>query len=136
MRYPIAIEPGDARHAYGVVVPDLPGCFSGGDSLDEAIEGAREAILLHIEGLLESGKGLTEPRPVSEHQQNADYEGWIWALVDVDLTGLDSRAKRINITLPTRILNLVDKAARRGGESRSGFLAHAALEYMERRQER
>ncbi len=28
MRYPIAIEPGDATHAYGVVVPDLPGCFS------------------------------------------------------------------------------------------------------------
>jgi predicted RNA binding protein YcfA (HicA-like mRNA interferase family) len=28
MRYPIAIETGDSKHAYGVVVPDLPGCFS------------------------------------------------------------------------------------------------------------
>lgn len=42
--YPIAIEPGDDRHAFGVVVPDLPGCFSAGDTFDEAIENAREAI--------------------------------------------------------------------------------------------
>ena len=36
MRYPIVIERGDDTHAYGVVVPDLPGCFSAGDTLDEA----------------------------------------------------------------------------------------------------
>ncbi len=41
MKYPIAIEPGDDKHAYGVVVPDLPGCFSGGDTLDEAMDNAR-----------------------------------------------------------------------------------------------
>ena len=32
MRYPIAIEPGDDTHAFGVIVPDLPGCYSAGDS--------------------------------------------------------------------------------------------------------
>ena len=37
MRYPIAIERGTETAAYGVVVPDLPGCFSAGDTLDEAI---------------------------------------------------------------------------------------------------
>jgi hypothetical protein len=41
MRYPIAIETGDAEHAYGVVVPDLPGCFSAGDTLDEALANSR-----------------------------------------------------------------------------------------------
>jgi predicted RNase H-like HicB family nuclease len=55
MRYPIAIETGDSKHAYGVVVPDLPGCFSAGDTLDEALTNAREAILLHLEGLLDDG---------------------------------------------------------------------------------
>ena len=44
MRYPIAIETGDDSHAFGVVVPDLPGCFSAGDTLDEAIDNAKEAI--------------------------------------------------------------------------------------------
>ena len=34
MKFPIAIEPGDNSHAYGVVVPDLPGCFSAGDTIE------------------------------------------------------------------------------------------------------
>jgi predicted RNase H-like HicB family nuclease len=49
MRYPIAIEIGDEKSAYGVVVPDLPGCFSAGDTLDEAISNAEEAILAWME---------------------------------------------------------------------------------------
>jgi len=60
MRYPIAIESGDSKHAYGVVVPDLPGCFSAGDTLDEALTNAREAILLHLEGLLDDGQSFPE----------------------------------------------------------------------------
>jgi predicted RNase H-like HicB family nuclease len=43
MRYPVAIEPGDETTAYGVVVPDLPGCFSAGDTLDEALMAAGDA---------------------------------------------------------------------------------------------
>lgn len=57
MKYPIAIEPGDATHAWGVVVPDLPGCFSAADSgIDEAIENAKEAITAWIEAVMECGK--------------------------------------------------------------------------------
>lgn len=44
MKFIIAIEPGDADHSFGVVVPDLSGCFSAGDSLDEAMANAHEAI--------------------------------------------------------------------------------------------
>jgi predicted RNase H-like HicB family nuclease len=39
MKYPIAIEMGGPKKSWGVVVPDLPGCFSAADSgIDEAIE--------------------------------------------------------------------------------------------------
>ena len=68
MRYPIAIEPADDASAWGVVVPDLPGCFSAGDTLDEAIEQAREAIVLHLDGLLDDEEDIPPPRPVSKHQ--------------------------------------------------------------------
>jgi predicted RNase H-like HicB family nuclease len=44
MRYPIAIEPQTDENAYGVVVPDLPGCFSAGDTLEEAIAGAEACV--------------------------------------------------------------------------------------------
>src|ERR1700691_4500708 len=61
MRYPIAIETGDSKHAYGIVVPDLPGCFSAGDTLDEALTNAREGILLLLEGLLDAGQSFPTP---------------------------------------------------------------------------
>lgn len=44
MRYPIVIHK-DPDSDYGVTVPDLPGCFSGGDTMDEAIEMAHESTL-------------------------------------------------------------------------------------------
>ena len=79
MKYPIAIEPGDDRTAFGVVVPDLPGCFSAGDTLDEAIDNAREAIELWLETVIDAGGAVPEPRPISIHQTNPDYAGWVWA---------------------------------------------------------
>jgi hypothetical protein len=42
IHYPIAIESRTDQAAYGVVVPDLPGCFSAGDTLEEAIAGAEK----------------------------------------------------------------------------------------------
>jgi predicted RNase H-like HicB family nuclease len=46
MRYPIAIEPGTDATAWGVVVPDLPGCFSAGDTLEDAMIQARQTFRL------------------------------------------------------------------------------------------
>ena len=56
MKFPIAIEPGDETTAFGVVVPDLPGCFSAGDTLEAAYANAAEAIELWIETALDTGK--------------------------------------------------------------------------------
>lgn len=60
MRYSVAIEPGDDGHSFGVVVPDLPGCFSAGDTLDEAIDNVHEVIGLWLETVI--GDGGTGPR--------------------------------------------------------------------------
>lgn len=127
MRYPIAIEPGDATHAYGVVVPDLPGCFSAGDTLDEAIEMAREGIELWLETQIDAGGGIPEPKAIAEHQANPEFANWIWAVVDVDPAIISDKAERVNITLPARVLRRIDEAAKSRHESRSGFLARAAL---------
>ena len=130
MRYAIVIEPGDAKHAFGVVVPDLPGCFSAGDTLDDALTNAREAILLHLEGLLDDGKAFPAPSLIEQLQKKRSYRGWTWAVVEVDVSELGDKAARINITLPQRILRAVDVYARKQGETRSGFIARAALEAM------
>ena len=130
MRYPIAIEPGDAKHAYGVVVPDLPGCFSAGDSFDEAIVNAAEAIALWMEDAIEHGGLPPAPVALEKHRNKREFKGWVWAMVDVDLSKIADKAERINITLPSRLLSRVDARAKRTGESRSGFLARAALEAL------
>ncbi len=127
MRYPIAIEPGDDTHAWGVVSPDLPGCFSAGDTLDEAIANASEAITLWIETVLDDGGDIPKPGSVSVHRENPEFAGWIWALVEVDPALLEDQTERVNITLPRRVLARLDAKARAAGESRSGFIAHLAL---------
>ena len=127
MNYVIAIEPGDRRHAFGVAVPDLPGCFSAGDTLDEALSSAREAIELWLETVIDDGRPVPEPQALAVHQANPEYAGWVWAVVSVDLAALSDKAERVNITLPARVLRRIDQAARAAGETRSGYIARRAL---------
>ncbi len=129
MRFPVVIHK-DKGSAYGVTVPDLPGCFSAGDTADEALTNVIEAIECHIEGLLIDGEIIPQTHPVELHQGKKQFAGGIWALVDVDLSKLSGKAKRVNITLPERILVQIDAFASKTGDTRSGFLAHAALEYV------
>ena len=99
MRYPIAIEPGDARHAYGVVVPDLPGCFSAGDTLDEAIANAPEAIALWLEDRVARGELPPPARSIESYRKNAQFKGWVWAVVEVDLSRVADKAERLRTAL-------------------------------------
>lgn len=78
------------------------------------------------------GESIPAKQSLETHQANDDYKSGIWALVNVDLSKLLSKTKRINITVPARVLAIVDKAAAREGETRSGLLARAALSYVER----
>ena len=63
-RYAIVIE--DAGTNLAAYVPDLPGCVATGDSEEEVNRLIREAIELHLEGLVEDG--LPIPKPSSRVQ--------------------------------------------------------------------
>jgi predicted RNase H-like HicB family nuclease len=83
MKYPIAIEPGSDTQAWGVAVPDLPGCFSAADeSIGQAIENAQEAIALWIESTIDNGEPIPAPSTITALQANSAYQGWIWAVVE------------------------------------------------------
>lgn len=128
MRYPIMIEvPASEKEAYGVVFPDLPGCFSAGDTLDEAITNASEAAALWIEGALDDGDKIPQPSSFDAVRNNPEWAGWILALVTVDPMLFDTSAERVNITLPKRVLARLDRRAKEEGETRSGFIAHLAM---------
>jgi predicted RNase H-like HicB family nuclease len=129
MRFALALHTDDGV-AYGVTVPDLPGCYSAGDTLDAAIEAAREAIGAHCELLAEDGADIAPARPLAQHQASADLAGAVWAVVDVAVERYFGPAEKINITVPRRVLARIDAYAKGHGESRSGFLVRAAQQAM------
>jgi predicted RNase H-like HicB family nuclease len=128
MRYPIAIEIGTDTTAYGVVVPDLPGCFSAGDTIDEAVAAAEEAAAAWIDATLDAGGAVPAPSSIEALRERPEYAGWAFGVVSVDPAALDSAIERVNITLPRRVLLRLDAQARAAGESRSGYIAHLTLE--------
>jgi predicted RNase H-like HicB family nuclease len=131
MNYPILITK-DRRSDYGVIVPDLPGCITAGRTIDEALDMAREAIELHLEGLVEQGSMPPLPRSIETLRKLREFESGIWAIVHVDQQSLRVRVARIGITMPQRLLDAIDRHAHKSGETRSGLLARAAIRYIGR----
>ncbi|HVM97790.1 MAG TPA: type II toxin-antitoxin system HicB family antitoxin [Candidatus Acidoferrales bacterium] len=128
IRYPIAIEPGTDHTAWGVAVPDLPGCFSAGDTFDEALDNAHKAVEAWIDAVIEDGGAIPPPGPIEAHYSDPEFAGWTWGIVEIDPMRIDTSVERVNVTLPRRVLARLDAIARAHGESRSGTIARLALE--------
>ena len=112
---------------FGASFPDFPGCTTVSRNLDQLSTKAAEALVFHVEGLMENGD-LREVRSLSEvwadpafQEDRADAA--LVTVLDVDLPG---RVVRVNITVDEGTLELIDRAARAAAESRSGFLVKAA----------
>jgi hypothetical protein len=100
-----------------VVVPDLPGCFSAGDTLEEALANVEEAIAAWMEAELDAGRSIASPSPMSSLQGRREHKGWAWAVAHVDPAKFDDTIERINITLPWRVLSKIDAAGKSAGEA-------------------
>jgi hypothetical protein len=67
---------------------------------------------------------------MAQWMEDREYKGWSWGMVDVSVERFFGPAEKINITVPGRLLKQIDEFAKSRGQTRSGFLAHAALEVM------
>ncbi len=94
------------------------------------MENAEEAILTHVEGMLIDNEVIPPPSRIDILKKGLDASKLTWGMVSVDMGKLSKEVKRINITIPEHILSRIDSFAEREGESRSGFLASAAIEYI------
>lgn len=119
----------DKAGTYGVTIPDVPGCYSWDDTIDDAIRNARDAVYSHFEAVAAESGGMGELTSSTIEALVAQEEvaGAIWALVEIDISRLDSQPTRINISVPRFVLKKIDTYADWRHESRSGFIAHAAL---------
>lgn len=128
MLYPVAIHK-DHDSEYSATVPDIPGCFSAGSTLQEALSEVAEAINGHLGILAEDKEKVPVAGNIEEHQANPDFEGAIWSVVDVDITPYLGKSEKINVTLPTLITRKISEL---GVANRSAFLAEAAAEKLAR----
>ncbi len=122
MKYPVVIHSEDDS-AFGLTVPDIPGCFSAGDTFDEAFDNAQEAIKGHLEILAEDGASIPSASPIAVHMDNKDFTGGVWGFVTVDISPYLGKTEKINVTLPTSVIHKIDAKY----QNRSKFLAEAAL---------
>jgi predicted RNase H-like HicB family nuclease len=128
MRYPIAIEPDTQTTAFGVIVPDLPGCFSAGDTLEEAFQNAEEAASAWIDATLDSGASIPAPSSLTTLRDKPEYAGWMFGVITIDPALLDDAPERVNISLPLRVLHRLDALAKSAGLTRSSYIAHMTIE--------
>ena len=67
--------------------------------------------------------------------QSKEYKGGIWHLIEIDLNKLDTKTRRVNITIPERLLTRVDRYVKEHRfDSRSGFLIQAAETFISQHQ--
>ena len=128
MFYAVAVEKGSDTTVYGVIVPDIKGCFSAGDTFEEALINVKEAIAGHLEILAEDGEDIPLASEISAFLNNSDYQGFIWAVVDIDVSRYLGKAEKVNVTLPSRLIRLIDDQVAKDStyKSRSAFLAAGA----------
>jgi predicted RNase H-like HicB family nuclease len=87
--YNIAIlEEAGPDHAVGVWFPDLSGCTSAGDDIDEALRNAPEALELYAESFQSDGKPLPRPRTLTELKTDPE--------IAAEIRTHNSRADRIS----------------------------------------
>ncbi|HGH1346332.1 type II toxin-antitoxin system HicB family antitoxin [Acinetobacter baumannii] len=132
MYYSVAVEKGDENNAFGVTVPDIPGCFSAGDTFEEALQNVKEAIARHLELLAEAGEEIPLASNASKFIDLKEYQGYIWAVVDIDVSRYLGKSEKINVTLPSRLIHMIDDKVKSDSrfKSRSAFLAAGAEQLL------
>ena len=123
----IALLRKDPASDYGVDFPDFPGCVTAGSTVEEAVSMASEALLFHVEGMIEDGLEVPDPSPLEGILADRHNRKAVPLLVPVDLPG---KAVRVNVMVPDRDLRAIDRYAKRHGMTRSGFLVSAARRAM------
>ena len=118
----------DPDSAYGVSFPDVPGCFSAGDTIDEAVHNAVEALSGHVRMLEADGDPVPLPRDfdaiMTDPDLSEDRDGAMTTIIPL-IRDRGSNT-RINVSLDLGLLEAIDAAARDRGQTRSAFLASAA----------
>ena len=107
-------EEGDG---YLIEYPDLPGCMSDGETIDEAIENGQEAVCAWIETAKEMNRQIPTPGEL-EHQSGK----WVQRVPKSIHLRLVSRAREEGVSLNTLVIMMLSESL--VGEQRHGLIKH------------
>ena len=127
----IAVIEKDAESAFGVWFPDVEGCFSAGNTVEEAVTNAGMALRQHVEAIESAGRPVPRARSIDDVILDEEVAASIETgaiLFAVPLLADAGRTVRINISLDKALVDQIDLAASKRGLTRSAFLSQAARE--------
>jgi predicted RNase H-like HicB family nuclease len=112
--YPAVFDPNE-NGGYTVTFPDLPGCVTEGDNLDEALAMAAEAMALHLYGMERDGDPIPDPSNPADIQLPEDatdgaFVTLIQARTEPIRDELQNRAVKKTLTIPQWLNDEAEKA--------------------------
>ena len=91
-----------------IIAADIAGCFSAADNYNDVFDNAIEAITGHLECLVNEGLEIPLPSNIEGYIDDPDYAGITWAIVAVDVNRYLGKTEKVNVTLPSRLIYLID----------------------------
>lgn len=126
MLYPVYIHIGDDTHAHGVSFPDFKGCFSAADTWEELPVQIQKTVETHFM----DGEAMPTLSKIEHLSTQTEYQNGVWMLANIDLSELNTKSKRLNISLPAKVVADIDDNAKRHHMSHSAFITKAAMREM------
>lgn len=126
---------------WSVYFPDVPQVAAGGESVAEAITNATSGLYLALRGLAEQSGSIPAPSDLEEVRSRVraerEADGLPYPAQDtvfqyIPAPSLDMTPVRLNVSLPRALVEEMQETADREGLTRSGLLAAAANEYINR----
>lgn len=109
LTYLAILEPTES-HTYSLFFPEVPGCISTGDNLEDALKNAKAALELHYYGLKKDGDAF--PEPIGNVNLD-DAQGCIVAPItiypDLIMDKFNNKKVKTNCVLPAWLKELAEK---------------------------
>jgi predicted RNase H-like HicB family nuclease len=123
--YVALIHPPEGGSEWGVTFPDVPGCVTGGDTFEDAVAAAREALSGHLAALRADCEPLPEGRSMIQFLESRTLEDAAGLPQLIFPRHLATDRVRVNITISKAMLRQADETAEARGLTRSALIESA-----------
>lgn len=135
MIYPVFLFKTESGH-YDGFFPDVEGCFFAGDTFEDALRDSEAAFAQHCGVLVENGEHAPAPADPSAYLGDPRLleDAGFLAFVEIDPTKYETKAEKINLTMPRNLITAMDRFIENSGryKNRSAFIAELARKEIAR----